>query len=70
VADRKHITLVYNWTSPADQAESDLGAVLAGHLSPYDFAGLTVDSYVEDLTDQEVADQLVWEFGENPEDAA
>lgn len=61
---RKVIVVTYTWTSEADQAQSDLDAVLAGHLSPYDFATTTVDSQIEDLADEEDGAEVVWLFGE------
>lgn len=64
MADRKVCVVTYTWTSPAEDAESDMDAVLNGSLSPFDFASMTVDSYIEDMTDQEAVDNVVFLFGE------
>lgn len=65
MSDRKVCTVVYTWTTDAEDAERDMDAVLAGALSPYDFASVTVDSFIEDMADQEAADSIIWLYGED-----
>lgn len=67
MSDRKVVTVVYTWTSPAEDAERDLEAVLSGGMSPFDHAGLTVDSWIEDMTNQEMADRIIYLYGEDGE---